>query len=54
MAQWTKEQWDKYFERHKNWKGNFTWRDMSWLLLGWIVGTTWMLVWLLAIRWGVI
>ena len=34
---------------HKSWKGNFTWRDMAWLLLGWIIGITWMLVWILAL-----
>ena len=40
--------------RHKSWKGNFTWRDMAWLLLGWIIGVTWMLVWLLVLGRGVI
>jgi len=39
----------KYRHDRRSWKGNFTWRDMAWLLLGWIIGTTWMLVWLLAI-----
>lgn len=40
--------------RHKGLKGNFTWRDIAFLLLGWIIGITWMLVWLLAIGRGVL
>ena len=49
--------WDykhRYLNKHKELKGNFTWRDMAWLLLGWIIGISWVLVWLLALGKGVL
>ena len=50
MIDWNWEH--RYLNKHKGLKGNFTWRDIAFLLLGWIIGTSWMLVWILAYLWG--
>jgi len=49
-----KDFYNKKYGKHISWKGNFTWRDMAFLMLGWIIGTAWMLVWLLALGRGMI